>query len=246
MLESGRERLINTFVTKVFRGKSEGVSKMQLRAILKQWLKSQKKSWTSGLQSLLDATYSKKVPPEMLAHFKAEDIEAKIEYKRDSRLAQRIKPKTRKPFLDEEPSSVPTVITTKGKTRVAKIPVSEVLQKLPTKKPLAFKSRVSKLMDKSRFDEPEDVNDIIYDEPEFKLKPVNRTCKQCGESYVQNNAYPNRLSCPDCNKKGVDALTDGNFIYASTEEYTNMLSSRNTHPRVCVPVQIIVTSREEL
>lgn len=67
-----REKIINRFIIRIFRGKARGISKPLVMIKLKKFIRDNGKKWTSKLEGLFDSTWNKNIPPEILAEFKQE------------------------------------------------------------------------------------------------------------------------------------------------------------------------------
>ena len=67
-----------------------------------------------------------------------------------------------------------------------------------------------------KHNEPSDIDDPKYNKPLGSMKPTRRICSNCGEQFIQNTEYPNRLLCPSCNKWAQDIFSVNN-IYASED-----------------------------
>jgi hypothetical protein len=130
-----RERLINRFISRIFKFKAQGLTKIVSLLKVKIFIRQNGMKWTSSLESLFESTWMKQVP---------RDIQ-----ERNNPKPSRAKVKPNSPKLSVE-------IQEQGDGRQSSKPVPGIKVK-PNVRPY--------VKDEPRFDEPEDIDDPKWDEP---------------------------------------------------------------------------------
>jgi ribosomal protein L37AE/L43A len=202
-----REQLINSFIIRIFKAKSAGLSKGMALIKAKHFINSGNKKWTDPLEELFETTWSKKVPPEVLHQFQIEEREANGPVVKDSPPSQssiRVKPNS-VGTKESRPSAKPVKIKPGKSFDPSKWGVDS-----------------EEDLDKDRYLEDEgfiDLNDPSLSKPlmEYVDKHPTKKCSKCDKPFTRKKASDNWMICPAC-AKSIDGLlneSNPNYIFAS-------------------------------
>jgi len=185
-----KARLINRFVTRVFKHKRDGKSKAVVKEKLKRFISKQQKRWAASWDILFESTWRKRLPAET----PKEKNQEQLALKEDQKLEQQA------PKVRTQPTKLPKPPkTVKEKIRQA---TAQKRITIPVVKPEPVPQAEPKKGDPQRKSD----NKQGPDHPLYQMTPTPRKCSRCGADYIQCDEHPNRLLCPSCDKRRGDAI----------------------------------------